>query len=65
VTMPPHESYVPVGPVRTARQCPDCHAITDRIDHCFRRGHPMFPQTDESTMTVPVYVQVVERREAE
>lgn len=42
------------------RQCPECGALTDRFEHCAKRGHPLIPQTDTAVDTVPVLVQVVD-----
>jgi hypothetical protein len=44
------------GSAQNLRRCPKCGAITDRVLHCFEKGHPMFPQTDNDTMTVPCRV---------
>ncbi len=46
-------------PVHKIRRCPKCGAVTDRVSHCFKKGRPMFPQTDTDTMTEPC--EVVER----
>lgn len=51
-------SPVPEGlkdeaPRHRARICPKCGKVTTSFECCFERGSPMFPQTDDYTVTQP------------
>lgn len=48
------------GAVQKIMRCPRCGRLTTETACCFVRGHPMFPQTDEHTLTEPCKVVVVD-----
>ena len=41
------------APRHRARICPKCGKVTTSFECCFERGSPMFPQTDDYTVTQP------------